>query len=445
MSATVAMAARTAAATAPSVDTFPIRWHVLAGVLAMVLLIGVGGGWAVMSTLASAIVGQGTVVVERNVKKVQHLDGGIVAEIAVKEGDRVKAGQVVVRLDGTQTRAELGVVQSQLIELAGRRVRMLAERDGLVTIAFPSDFDALGAEAHEVRKGEARLFEENLRTREAQKQQLTTRISQLEEETIGLKVQRKSKSDELALIRKELDQVADLQRRQLTSITRVYALERQLARLEGELGALISQIARTGGQMSEIRLQIIGLDQTARSEAQKELRATEARISELAERQTAARDRLSRIEIRAPQDGFVHELAAHTVGGVVTPASPIMSIVPADERLTVEVRLSPADRDQLILGQEARLRFTAFNHRQTPEGKGRLIRIGADVTQDQKTGQNYYVGSLEVDPMVKVDDAELRLVPGMPVEVFITTGERTPLSYILKPLRDQLERALREK
>ncbi|MEZ5842832.1 MAG: HlyD family type I secretion periplasmic adaptor subunit [Hyphomicrobiaceae bacterium] len=443
--ASPAAAMPTGLAAAKPTPTFSVGWHIMAGILAMVLLVFVVGGWAAMASLASAVVAHGTVVVERNVKKVQHLDGGIVAAIDVKEGDRVKAGQVVVRLDDTQTRAELGVIQSQLIELAGRRVRLIAERDGLTAIVFPADFDAMGTEAPGVRKGETRLFQENLRTREAQKLQLTYRVTQLEEETGGLKAQRDSKASEIALIRKELAQVVDLQRRQLTSITRVYALERQLARLVGEHGALVAQIARTAGQISEIKLQIIAIDQTARTDAQKELRAAEARISELSERQTAARDRLSRIEIRAPQDGFVHELAVHTIGGVVTPASPIMSIVPVDERLTIEVRVSPSDRDQLAIGQEARLRFTAFNYRVTPEGKGRLIRIGADITTDPKSGQNYYVGSIEVEPTVKTHDAELRLVPGMPVEVFLTTGERTPISYILKPVRDQLERAFREK
>lgn len=428
----------------PGGSEFGIGWHMVTASAVMALLVFGGGGWAATANLASAVVGAGTVVVERNVKKVQHLDGGIVAEILVREGERVASGQVVVRLDATQTKAELGVIQSQLVELSGRRVRMLAEREGANEIHFASDFDTIGADAAGVRAGETRLFFDNLKTREAQKQQLGLRIGQLREEIVGLSSQRNAKGNELTLIKKELDSVQDLQRRQLTSITRVYQLEREATRLGGEHGSLTAQLARVQGQISEINLQIISIDQNARTEAQKELRGIEARLSELTERQAAARDRLARVEIRSPQTGIVHELAAHTIGGIITPASLIMSIVPENERLSVDVKLAPTDRDQLVIGQTARLRFTAFNQRTTPEGTGKLIRVAANTSLDPKTGANYYTGTIEVDPSIRTGSTDLKLVPGMPVEVFLATGDRTALSYFIKPLQDQFARAFRE-
>lgn len=422
---------------------FAIGPRVVFGGLMIALLLVGGGGWAATADLSGAIVAPGTVVVDRNVKKVQHLDGGIVAEINVREGERVQAGQVVVRLDDTQTRGELGVIQSQLIELTGRKARLAAERDGFADIRFPPGFASLGPEAENIREGELRLFTESRKTRESQKEQLTHRIGQLKEEIVGFTAQRQAKSVELELIGKELEQVSSLADRQLTPISRVYAMTREKARLGGEHGSLIAQIARAGGQISEVNLQIIAIDQNVRTEAQKELRAIEARMAELTERQAVAKDRLNRVEIRAPQAGIVHELAAHTIGGVVTPASQIMVVVPENEDLTIEVRLSPVDIDQVVVGQVARLRFTAFNQRTTPEAWGKISRVAADVTIDPKTGASYYSGRVAVDPDPE-GRAPIRLVPGMPVEVFIATEQRTAISYFLKPLTDQFTRAFRE-
>lgn len=412
---------------------------------ALVALMVIGGGtWAATASLSGAIIAQGSVVVERHAKKVQHRDGGIVAAINVRNGQRVAAGDTLIRLDDTQTSAELAIVRSQLMELKGRKVRLLAERDGRETITFTPDFAALGADAVNVEAGETRLFNENVTTRKSQKEQLQSRIGQLGQETAGLERQRDAKASELKLIRKELEQVRQLQKQALTPISRVYAMEREATRLDGEHGALLSQIARVGGQVSELNLQILSVDQTARAEAQRELRSIEARLAELAEREGAAEDRLTRMELKSPQTGIVHELAVNTIGGVITAAEPVLLIVPDSEALTVDARMSPLDIDQLAIGQAARLRFSAFNSRATEEYAGRIVHIAADTTTDGKSGQIYYSTRIEIDAETRAKLGELKLIPGMPVEVFVATADRTALAYLAKPFLDQLARAFRE-
>lgn len=423
---------------------FSVMPQVIVGSTMIALLFGIGGVWAATAMLAGAIISPGYVVVERNVKKVQHLDGGIVAQINIAEGETVKAGQVLMKLDSTLTSSELGVIVSQLIELTGRRARLSAERDGADSPRFPENFDAMGSAATLVRTGEIRLFNENRKGRESQKEQLELRIGQLKEEIEGLNVQIASKTNELRLINQELEQIRSLQQRKLTPISRVYAMEREQTRLNGERGNLMAQVARAQGQISEIRIQIVSLDQNARTEAQRELRAIEARIAELTEKEAAARDRLKRMEILAPQSGIVHELAVHTVGGVVTAAAPIMMIVPANEKRTVEARIAPVDIDQVQVGLEARLRFTAFNQRTTPEIPALVSRVAANISTDPKTGASYYTAHLELDDKQMQELGAVQLVPGMPVEVFISTGQRSAFSYFAKPLTDQFARAFRE-
>lgn len=425
-------------------DGFSIGSRMMLGwVLAIFLVFGVGG-WAAVAELSGAIIAPGSVVVDRHSKKLQHRDGGIVAAINVRAGDAVEAGQTLIRLDDTQTRAELGIVRSQIVELTGRKARLIAERDGFAAIQFPAGFDDLGPEAAGVAAGEIRLFNENLKARAGQREQLQSRIGQLGEEITGLTRQRDAKKREHEIIAKELEQLVMLRDKNLVPVARVYAMEREGTRLNGEHGALIANIARAKGQIGELETQILALDQSVRAEAQKELRAIEGRLAELAERQTAAADRLTRMELKAPQAGIVHELNVHTVGGVVTPAEPVLLIVPEGELLTVEARFAPGDRDQLTPGQKARMRFTAFNQRTTPEVSGEIATVSADVTLDPKTGQSYYVGRVRIDAEARAALGDVKLVPGMPVEVFVATHQRTAISYFAKPLTDQFQRAFRE-
>ncbi len=407
------------------------------------LLIGIGG-WAAMASISGAVIASGSFVVERNVKKVQHNYGGIVARINVKNGDRVESGEVVLTLDPTQISAELGIVQSQLIELTARAARLAAERDGRQSVTMPEALRQRGEAARGAIEGEERVFAENLRTRESQKQQLRLRIEQLDEEITGLEAQREAKGGERALINKELEQIRQLHEKRLTPVSRVYAMEREEKRLGGEHGGLTAQIARAKGQISEINVQILAVDENARATAQRDLRATEAKLAELAEREVAALDKMSRVELRAPQTGIVHELAAHTVGGVITAAEPVMVIVPEGDNLTIEARIMPIDIDQVAVGQEAKLRLSAFNQHKTPEVMGLVTAVSADVTLDPKTGQSYYVARLQMDEAGRKVIGDLKLLPGMPVEVFIATGDRTALSYLAKPFTDQMHRAFRE-
>lgn len=411
----------------------------------IIALLGIGvGGWAATASLQGAVIAPGSFVVERNVKKVQHQYGGIVAAIHVKDGDRVAAGDVLLRLDPTQINAEIAILTSQIVELTARAARLAAERDSLPAIVFPAGFLAQGEEAQAAADGEDRLFAENRRTRESQKEQLRLRIAQLEEEITGLTAQRDAKSGEIGLIRRELEQVRALHAKQLTAVSRVYAMEREEQRLGGELGGLIAQIARAKGQISEINVQVLAVDETARAQAQRELRMIEGKLPELREREIAARDRLQRVDVRAPQAGTVHELAVHTVGGVVTAAEQLMLIVPQEVNLSIEARIAPADVDQVVVGRPAQLRLSAFDQQTTPELTGHVVQVSADVTVDPKTGQSYYLARLAMDDAERRRVGELKLLPGMPVEVFIATGTRTALSYLAKPLTDQMSRAFRE-
>lgn len=420
--------------------------NVIAGLAVITLLIGGIGLWLGTAKLSGAVVASGKLVVESNVKKVQHPEGGIVGELLIKEGDRVEAGQVLMRLDATQTRASLAIVQHAMDELSATKVRLEGERDGLDELTFPDDLTARKDEPHVVRilDGEKRLFELRRSSREGEKSQLRERIDQLENEIVGLTEQVEAKNDEIALIREELVGVRKLWEKDLVQISRLNALEREAARLEGERGQLTAAIAQAKGKIAEVELQIIQIDQNLRTEVGMQLAEIRAKLSEYRERKITAEDKLKRIDIRAPQTGKVHQLAVHTVGGVIAPGDPVMLIVPAADSLLVEARVSPADIDQLHPDQTAVLRFSAFERTQTPELRGSVSYISADLTEDRRTGESYYV------TRIAISDAELdklnglALVPGMPVEAFIETKPRTVLSYLIKPLKDQFARAFRE-
>jgi HlyD family secretion protein len=424
-----------------------IRRHLAAGVAVAALLAWGVGGWASTTEFAGAVIASGSVVVDSNIKKVQHLTGGIVGELRVHDGDRVSAGDVVVRLDDTVTRANLAIVKKGLDELVGRKARLESERDGRQTIKFPDEMLARKSDpdvAH-VIESESKLFELRRSARQGQKAQYRERIDQLQEEARGLAAQQAAKDQELGLIGRELVGVKELWSKSLIQLTRLTALEREQARLQGERGQLIAGAAQIKGKIAETELQIIQVDQDLSSDVAKELREIEAKIGEFAERKVAAEDQLKRIEIRAPQDGTVFQLAVHTVGGVIAAGDAIMLIVPHADNLIVEAKVNPQDIDQLQLGQKARLRFSAFNQRSTPEIAGVLTRISADTTSDQRTGQSFYVIRVAMSPEEVARLGEVKLLPGMPVEAFVQTGERTVLSYLMKPLRDQFMRTFREK
>jgi HlyD family secretion protein len=425
-----------------------IRAHLVAiAAAALFLVLGVGVIGAT-TELAGAVIAAGALVVESSVKKVQHPTGGIVGELLVHDGSRVQVGDLLIRLDETMAQANLAMVDKSLAELYARRARLEAERDGSDAIEFPDDLLQSAQQQADIGRvvtGERRLFELRRQAQDGQKAQLRERVSQLKEEVRGYTEQSAAKVKEIEFIGRELEGVRDLFSKNLIPISRVTALERDGARLEGERGQLVATIAQGKGKISETELQIIQVDQTMRSDVAKELADIRAKIAELVERRVTAADQLQRIDIRAPQAGVVHQLSFFTTGGVVAAGEQIMLIVPQADDLIVEVRVDPQKIDQLQLGRPATLRFPGFNQRTTPELNGRVTRIAADVIQDQRTGQPYYLVriGLATDEIERLNG--LKLVPGMPVEAFISTGERTMLSYLLKPLTDQARRAFREK
>ncbi|WP_119274481.1 HlyD family type I secretion periplasmic adaptor subunit [Taklimakanibacter deserti] len=423
-----------------------IKKYMLAAAATLVLLVGGMGGLSAMTELSGAVIAQGTLVVDSNVKKVQHPTGGVVGAINVREGDNVRAGDVLVRLDETVTKANLAIVAKSLDELRARLARLEAERDGKDGVRFPEDLlarrDDTGVAG--ILAGETSLFALRRDARHGQKSQLRERISQLAEETAGLNEQKTAKTREIELIGRELESIRTLWQSKLVSLDRLTALERDATRLTGEHGQLISAIAQTKGRSSEIELQIIQVDQDLRSEVAGELREVQARIAELVERKVAAEDQLKRIDIRSPQNGIVHQLMIHTIGGVITAGEPIMMIVPVSDESTVEARIAPQDIDQVAHGQKALVRLSAFNQQTTPELIGLVAKVAADLTVDQKSGAEYYSARIQLPKEEVSKLGDLSLAAGMPAEVFLQTRERTVLSYLVEPLSDQMNRAFRE-
>jgi HlyD family secretion protein len=404
------------------------------------------GGWAWMTELSGAVVAPGMVVVDSHVKKVQHPTGGVIGEILARDGDRVRSGDVVIRLDETVARANLSMVSKSIDEMTARRARLEAERDGAKAIRFPAELTTRSddIEVGELMGSERKLFDSRREARAGQKSQLQERVAQLAEQIDGTKLQASAKADEIDLIASELVGVQELWKKNLVPITRVNSLKREETRLRGERGQLISTIAQAKGKISETELQIMQIDQDLRSEVSTELREVQAKIAELVERKVAADDQLKRIDIRAPQDGIVHQSTVHTVGGVIGPGDALMLVMPEGDKLSIEVKVAPQDIDQLRQGLDTVLRLSAFNQRTTPEIKGQVTRIAADLVTDERSGMSHYPVRIAVSEGEYERLGAATLLPGMPVEGFIQTGYRTVFSYLTKPLADNMARAFRE-
>jgi HlyD family secretion protein len=424
-----------------------IRLHVIAGLAVVGLVAGGFGGWASTTEISGALIAPGQIVVESNVKKVQHPTGGVVGELLARDGDVVKAGQIVVRLDDTVTKANLAIVTKNLDAAMARAARLEAEQRGLDNIKFPQQLtDRAGdPDVANVITSESKLFEVRVNGRTGQKAQLRERIRQLNEEIDGLSAQENAKSQEIALVQQELTGVRDLYDKHLVQISRLTTLERDAARLSGERAQYVASKAQTKGKITETELQIIQVDRDMVSEVSKDLRETNDKIGELIERKVTAEDQLRRVDIRSPQDGVVEQSTVHTVGGVINAGDAIMLVVPQTDDLQVEAKVNPQDIDKLQVGQKTLLRLSAFNQRTTPELNGLVSRVSPDVTTDQRSGQTYYTirVSMPIEEITRLGD--VKLIPGMPVEAFVQTGDRTVISYLMKPLRDQLMRAFRER
>jgi HlyD family secretion protein len=425
-----------------------IRKHLIVGLVVVLVLGGGVGGWAATVPISGALIAPGSVVVESNVKKVQHPTGGVVGEVRVRDGDVVKAGDVVVRLDETVVKASLAIVVKTLNGLYARAARLEAEQRGRDKIVFPPQLteQAKDPDVRDIMASETKLFDVRVNGRAGQKAQLRERVTQLNEEISGLQAQEQSKDKEIELVKTELVGVRQLYEQHLVQLTRLTTLERDAARLAGERAQYIASRAQAKGKITETELQIIQVDKDMVSEVSKDLRETNDKIGEFVERKVTAEDQLRRIDIRAPQDGVVLQSTVHTVGGVITAGDAIMMIVPKADDLSVEAKVNPQDIDKLQVGQKTVLRLSAFNQRTTPELNGVVTRVSADVNTDQRTGQSYYTIRVSMPPEeVARLGGEVKIIPGMPVEAFVQTGDRTMLSYLMKPMSDQFMRSFREK
>jgi HlyD family secretion protein len=426
-----------------------MRRQVATGIAVIAVLGGSATAWASLAKLESAVVAQGVVVVEGSVKKVQHPTGGVVGKLLVKEGQRVAAGDLLISLDDTATRAQLAIVDNDLTAFTIRHARLIAERDDSVTMEVPKAMALAAKTDANIRKiieSERRLLETRRTSRLGQKGQLSERIDQLKLEIVGTQEQLDAAGKTLKLATNEFKVQQDLLARGLTQTQRVTALEREVTRTVGQIGELTARISQLKGKITETQLQISQVDRDTATEVQKDMREAETKITELSERRVGALDVLNRVDIRSPSTGAVNQLAANTVGGVVTPQDVLMIIVPDSNRLEVEVQLNPQDIDQIGPGLPARVRFTAFNRNTTPEIQATLYRVGADRTKEQQTGRPYFSGGVSfTSEQLAALGGTNQLVAGMPAEVYVKTGERTFGSYLFKSMSDFFKRALKEK
>lgn len=422
-----------------------IHSHIVFGVACVVLIGGGVTAWASYTQLAAAIIAPGQVVVDSAAKKVQHPTGGVVKSIHVREGSKVKAGDVLIRLDETVAQASLAVIANELDELAVAQARNEAEVAGNGDIEYPLPLVLRRREPAIARLMDAARQQLNSgrAVRDGQKAQLRERIAQYREQINGQTKQAVIKGKESELIKVELAGIRELWEKKLIAMSRLTMMERDVLRIDSETAQLRAMTADYTGKIAEIELQIIQIDQDLRRDTSKELERVRSRTSELRERRIAAQDQLDRIEIRAPQGGVVYSLTVHTVGGVIsTQGEPIMLIVPEQDVLQVEAKVQPNDVDQLTSGRPVRIRFPGLNQRTTPEIFGTLMLISPDILTDQRTGAPYYKIRIALPDDEKARLKGTVLVPGMPCEAFIETASpRTFVSYMMKPMQDQMSRA----
>ena len=423
------------------------RGPVLFGFLALAVLVGGFGLWSTTTEIAGAVVAQGRVEVEQNRQVVQHPDGGVVAAIHVRNGDRVEAGDPLIQLDGSLLTSELTIVEGQFFEILARRGRLEAERDDADHPTFPAELvtaAAVRADIAALMRGQERLFAARQESTANEIEQLQKRRAQIQNQIDGIAAQRASTADQLGLIGRELDDLKTLLERGLTQAGRVLALEREKARLDGVAGELDAARAEAEGKMTEIDIEILKRASTRREEANSQLRDLGYRELELAERRRSLIERIDRLDIRAPVAGIVHALQVTTLRSVIRAAEPVLYLVPQDRPLVIAAQVPPIHVDEVAIGQEVALRFAAFDSRTTPELFGQVRQISADALTDEASRVSYYRAEIVLDPGELDKLSGHAIIPGMPVEVFIRTGERTPLAYLVRPLAEYFNRAFRE-
>lgn len=430
------------------VKPWSVRGPVTAGLLTLLVLVGGFGTWSVMTNISGAIIAGGQIEVEQNRQIVQHPDGGVVAAILVSEGDTVEEGDLLLQLDSTQLQSELSVIEGELFEVRARRGLLEAERDGATEITFDPlllERAKVNPEVQSQMMGQVSLFNARLESENREIDQLGKRRSQIANQIEGIVAQEQALETQVALIDQELGNQQELLDKGLAQVTRVLTLQREQARLLGTVGELTASKAEAEGRITEIDIEILKLGSKKREDAITRLRDIEFRELELAEKQRNLLERLSRLDIRAPVSGIVYDMKVFALRSVIRPADPVLYLVPQDRALVIAARIPPIHIDKTFVGQEVVLRFSAFDARTTPELTGRVTQISADAFIDDRTQAAFYRATIVLlDGEVEKLPDSLGLIPGMPVEAFIRTDDRTPIAYLLKPLTDYFTKAFRE-
>jgi len=431
-----------------STNAWRTRGPLTVGFLALLVLLGGFGAWSVFATLSGAIIASGQIEVDQNRQVVQHPDGGVVARILVDDGDLVSLGQPLIALDDEIIKSELAIIESQLFELKARRARLEAERDNQDALDFDTELVEVSessAEVLDLMMGQQRLFEARRSSLATEIEQLEKRKAQVASQIEGIEAQRTALGTQLSLVTQELENQQALLNRGLTQVARVLELQRQEAGLVGESGELIASQAQSEGRITEFDISILGLKSTRREDAITTLRDLQFRELELAEQRRALQGQLSRLEIKAPVSGVVYNLRVTTPQSVIRPADPLLYLVPQDRPLVIAAQVDPVHIDQVFLGQSVTLRLSALDARTTPELFGEVTQISADALEDDATRASFYRAEIMLSEGEQARLPEgTALIPGMPVETFIRTDDRSPLAYLVKPLADYFAKAFRE-
>jgi len=421
------------------------RYMLLAGVTLGGLVVG-AGGWAATMNISAAVIGSGVIGVEGNTKKIQHGQGGVVREIRVSNGTLVRAGDILLRLDGVEASTTLAATVKEIDQLDARRLRLIAERDGVEELIDPIQQIARLEDGQFIEglKSETSLFKARREQIDSKTAQLKEQIAQIEQQRDGTRQRLISNAEEASWSEQQAQKIENLAKEGLVQFSRLADSKRMVAQLSGERSQLLSDEATAGKRITEIELQIAQLDKDRRAEVLTDLLDTNGKLAKLAEQRLALEDQIEHLDIRAPVDGIVHQLATHTIGGLLSPGETAMNIVPTRDMLTVDMRIKPNDVDQVSIGQAARLRFSAFNQRTTSEIEGQVESLSPDVSVNEQTGETWYSARIAISPQERAKLGELALIPGMPVEAYIKAEPRTALAYLIKPISDQMERAMRE-
>ena len=423
------------------------RGPLILGFIALLILLGGFGTWSFMANISGAVIAMGQLEVDQNRQVVQHLDGGIVARVEVDEGQSVDAGDVLIRLDEQDLAGELAIVEGQLYELMARAGRLRAERDGDPEITFDPELLQVAKtrpDMAELVDGQSNLFQARRESVEREIEQLGRRSEQIDSQIQGIDSQVDALGIQLDLIAQELADQQSLLDRGLAQSSRVLSLQREEARLRGSIGELEASRAQAEGRVTEIEIEIIKLETRRREEAITRLRDLQYNLLELRERRRLIRERLSRLEIRAPVSGIIYDLQVTTPRSVIQPAQPVLYLIPQDRPLVIAARVEPIHIDQVFVGQDATLRFSTFDQNTTPELFGRIVQVSPDAFTDDRTQMSYYRAEVELLPDEIDKLAGQDILPGMPVETYIRTQDRSPIAYLVKPFTDYFNKAFRE-